>query len=93
MENIKEEDIIDAIIALDGQKIEDIRKSLRRQLKELYARSTKCQKVISILSAAGHHNHEEYAKQCALVDSISKEIESLQGLMEQCNCVLKELNK
>lgn len=93
MENILEQDIINAIIALDAQKIEKIRKSLRDQLRELHVQSTKFQRVVSILSAAGYHNHEEYAKQCALVDSISKEIESLQGLMEQCNCVLKELNK
>lgn len=87
MENILEQDIINAIIALDAQKIEKIRKSLR----ELHVQSTKFQRVVSILSAAG--DHEEYTKHCILIDNTSKEIQDLQALIEQCNCALREFNK
>jgi hypothetical protein len=93
MENILEQDIINAIIALDAQKIEKIRKSLRDQLRELHVQSTKFQRVVSILSAAGYHDHEEYTKHCILIDNTSKEIQDLQALIEQCNCALREFNK
>lgn len=93
MDKITEQDIINAIVALDANKLEEISNNLRAQYTELYEVRRSTGRVCSTLKAAGFVNCKELSENTTKVEEQEAMLNELSALVSYCNAAIKELTK
>ena len=92
MEQITEQDIINAIVALDVEKLKEIKESLLKTYNTNKSFTDTCCQKLKALEDAGFEKCPEYEAICTEYSNTNAPIAQIINLIERCNKALKSLN-
>ena len=92
MEQITEQDIINAIVALDVEKLKEIKESLLKTYNTNKSLMDTCCQKLKVLKDAGFEKCPEYEAICTEYSNTNASIAQIINLIEGCNKALKSLN-
>lgn len=89
MAKITEKDIINAIVALDVEKLKSTKDLLTENYKALKTMCSNKNTILKALEEADFKNCEEYTQTTNDVDKLYAEMEELFYIIDKCNKALK----
>lgn len=92
MEQITEQNIIDAIVALDVEKLKGIKEFLLKAYNADKSFTDTCYQKLRVLEEAGFEKCSEYEAICLEYSNANTSITQTISLIEKCNKALKSLN-
>lgn len=82
MQEISQQDIINAIVALDGKKLKELQCTLREQCANLYNKREVKRRILTILNKTGVECPE--GEQCAAeIKTLGEECSAISALLDQ----------
>lgn len=92
MEQITEQDIINAIVALDAEKLKEIKESLLKTYNTNKSFTDTCCQKLKVLEDAGFEKCPEYEAICTEYSNANASSTETISLIEKCTKALKSLN-
>lgn len=93
MEQITEQDIINAIVALDVEKLKAFKNSLTENYKALKTMHSNKNTILKALEESGFKDCEEYTQITNDVDKLYTEMDELFSITDKCNKAIKSFEE